>query len=308
MKNLLAITAAITALFTARVSAQGVPDQKYFTVDEKSIVIEEIVDDRGGTIPVKPGNGPVTAPTTPTIPSPGDLPHPPSTPQINPPLTPPATTPDAPAPVDPQQQFNNNINNINSTIGVIDNIVNLMDKIWTIIEKNQPVVNITTNYANAVPFGTSHWTQLQGWSKPATKKYSFAMKNGYGSEVVKVTYQVHYTYAGNFNGKGKFLTGVTVEPLNVTTAWGYKVSLTSEVPDSTVANVGTSADPIASMQVQLRWTVHTAIKDITSKAIYYVQGDGLMQEIGTPFKNGAEIKEEKRAEAATKAITGSQFN
>jgi hypothetical protein len=309
MKTLIALTAAMTTLLAGRVSAQGVPDQKYFTVDESQTVIEEITDRSadtgrpGGTGPVIPS--PSQLPQPPTTPQ---LPHPPTTPQINPPINNTPTDNNAPAPVDHQQQFNNAINNINSTVGAIDNIVNLAQKIWNIIEANQPVVNITTNYANAVPFGTSHWTQLENWSKPATKNYSFSMKNGYGSEVVKVTYQVHYTYGGDYQGKGKFLTGVTIEPLNVVTAWGYKVTLVSEVPDSTVANVGTSADPIASMQVKLKWTAHTAIKDITSEAIYYVQGDGLLQEIGTPFKNGATIKEEKRAEAVSSRINGAKFN
>ncbi len=296
MKKVLAITAAITALFAGRVSAADVTDPRYFTVDENSITIEELAPDRGGTIPgpgelPKPPSGPVT---------------PPSGPVLNPPLDNPGDNPGAP--VDPQAGFNNAVDNINSTVGVIDNIVNLAQKIWDIIEKNQPVVNIATNYANAVPYGMSHWTQLQQWSKPATKKYSFSMKNGFGSEVVKVTYQVHYTYNGNFQGKGKFLTGVTIEPLEVVTAWGYKVSLVSEVPDSTIANVGTSADPVASMQVQLRWTAHTALKDITSKAIYYVQGDGLLQEIGTPFKNAQEIKSRKDAEAVKVRIATSSFN
>jgi len=193
-------------------------------------------------------------------------------------------------------------------IAALDNIVNLFEKIWNIIEKNQPVVNITTNYANAVPYGTTHWAQLQGWSRPGRKKYGFSMKNGFGSEVVKVVYQVHYTYAGNFQGKGKFLTGVTVEPLSVTTAWGYKVSLVSQVPDSTIANVGSHEDPVAAMQVQLKWTVHTAVKDISSKAIYYVQGDGLLQEIGTPFKNAQELRNQARLETANARVMDVSFN
>lgn len=283
MKRLLAITAAAASLFAGRVSAAENLDPKYFAVDESSIMIEEITD-KGGTIP-----------QTPTIPGPQELPKPPSGPQINPPVTPgtpgTATGPD-----------------INGTIDTLDKIVNLMEKIFSIIEKNQPVVNITTNYANAVPFGTSHWTQLQGWSKPATKKYAFSMKNAYGSEVVKVTYQVHRTHSGNFNGKGKFLTGVTVEPLNVVTAWGYKVTLVSEVPDSTIANVGTQEDPVASMQLQLKWVVHTMVKDISSKAIYYVQGDGLLEEIGTPFKNAKEMKTQKKVEAAAVQISSPSFN
>lgn len=293
MKRLLAITAAAASLFAGRVSAADNLDPKYFAVDENSVMIEEITD-RGGTIP-----------------GPNELPKPPSGPQINPPVAPP---PPGPNPgvngtaVDPQAGFNNAINQVNGTVGAIDNIVNLMEKIWNIIEKNQPVVNITTNYANAVPFGTSHWTQLQGWSKPATKKYAFSMKNLYGAEVVKVTYQVHRTHSGNFNGKGKFLTGVTIEPLNVVTAWGYKVTLVSEVPDSTIANVGTQEDPVASMQLQLKWIVHTAVKDITSKAVYYVQGDGLLEEIGTPFKNAKEMKTRNKVDAAAEQITAPSFN
>lgn len=281
MKTLITAATAALALFAGRVSAAETLDPKYFAVDESSIMIEEITD-KGGTIP----------PAT-TIPGPQDLPKPPSGPQINPPVTP-GTTPAGP--------------DINGTIDTLDKIVNLMEKIFNIIEKNQPVVNITVNYANAVPFGTSHWTQLQGWSKPATKKYAFSMKNAYGSEVVKVTYQVHRTHSGNFNGKGKFLTGVTVEPLKVVTAWGYKVTLVSEVPDSTIANVGTQEDPVASMQLQLKWIVHTMVKDISSKAIYYVQGDGLLEEIGTPFKNAQELKTKNKVDAATVQISAPSFN
>ena len=94
----------------------------------------------------------------------------------------------------------------------------------------------------------------------------------------------------------------------MTTAWGYKVTLVSEVPDSTVANVGTHTDPIAAMQVQLRWTVHTAVKDMSSKAIYYVRGDGKLEEIGTPFEKARELRNQARIDAATAGITNSSFN
>lgn len=294
MTKLIAITAAFTALFAGRVSAADNLDLKYFTVDEATVMTQELTD-RGGTIP-----------------PPGDLPKPPSGPVINPPINGGGDKPPVPGvngtATDPNAGFNNTMGQINTTLDTLDKVVNLVEKIFAIIEKNQPVVNITTNYANAVPFGTSHWTQLQGWSRPATKKYAFSMKNTYGSEVVKVVYQVHYTHSGNFQGKGKFLTGVTVEPISVTTAWGYKVTLISEVPDSTIANVGTHEDPIASMQVQLKWTVHTMVKDITAKSIYYVQGDNVLQEIGTPFKNGQEAKAKEKIDAVNVSVATSTFN
>ncbi len=231
------------------IPATGETDPRFFTIDEKSTVIEEITD-MGGAIPGYTSG----------------------------------------AAVGPMIGFNDTVKQLDGAIGAISNIVNLGEKIWTVIEKNQPVVDVTTKYANAVPSGITAWTQLQGWSRPATKKYSFSQKNGFGCEVVKVIYQVQYTHSGNLDGKGKFLTGVSIEPLSITAAWAYKVTLASEVPDSTIANVGTSTDPVASMQVQLRWTTHTALKDMTCKAIYYVQGDGLLQELGTPFENAKEIK------------------
>ncbi len=282
MNKTLIVAIATLSFISAKVSFAY--DAKYFEIDESSIKIEEVKDfTKGGTInpgeiiPLNPGDN------APTVPSPIDLPKPPSGPQTNP-------------PTDTTVNGSVDWTGVNNTVDAIDKIVNLMEKIWGIIEKNQPVVNITTNYANAVPYGTSHWTQIQGWSKPATKRYAFSMKNTYGAEVVKVTYQVHYTYNGNFQGKGKFLTGVTIEPIDVQTLWGYKVSLTAEVPDSTIANVGTHDNPIASMQVQLKWTVHTVIKDIQSKAIYYVQGDGLIKELGTPFKNAAAERSARQSE------------
>lgn len=270
MRRLLTLTAAAVALFTARVAAADSLDIKYFTVDSNATTIEDITDARGGD-PTNPPGG-------------QQLPKPPTTPQINP------------------------LDEISGTIDAIDKVVNLMDKIFTLIAKNQPVVNISVNYANAVPFGTSHWTQLQGWSKPATRKYSFLIKNLYGMEVVKITYQVHWVHSGNFKGKGKFLTGVTVEPLSVNTAWGYNVDLTAEVPDTTVANVGTAENPVASMQLQLKWKIHTIVKDLQEKAIYYVQGDGLMQPIGAPFTRAMEIKNQKDMDQLKAKLTDVSFN
>ncbi|OGS06647.1 MAG: hypothetical protein A2270_01330 [Elusimicrobia bacterium RIFOXYA12_FULL_51_18] len=276
MKKQLTIAAFLSALCTGGVYAQQY-DEKYLTLDPSSAKIEAVDERDGGIDNIGYRPGPVIHPP---IPSGDQLPKPPSGPVINPPIDPAAGASGGPS--------------INETLNTIDQIVNLAEKIWNILDKNRPVVNITTNYANAVPSGTTHWTQLQGWKKPSTKKYAFSMKNGFGTEVVKVTYQVHWTHNGNLQGKGKFLTGVTVEPLNVVALWGYKVDLVAEVPDSTVANVGTHEDPIASMQVQLKWKVSTIIQSTDQKVIYYVQGDGLMQEIGKPFTKGMEEKSDRQ--------------
>lgn len=245
-------------------------DDKYFMItDVKIEVLKDDAVSKGGGLPLNP-----------PVPAPNELPKPPAPPQLPAPPQPPSQ------PVDISQS----LNNVNAVLDTLDRIVNLAEKIWGIIEKNQPIAEVNVKYANAVPYGIQHWTQLQGWSKPKTVKYSFVAKNAYGMQVVKVVYQVHLTYGGNYQGKGKFLTGVTAEPISVETAWGYKVSLTAEVPDSTIANVGTHDDPIASMQLQLKWKIHTVIKDTEQKAIYYVDGTGKVEEIASPFKKSTEIK------------------
>jgi len=167
-----------------------------------------------------------------------------------------------------------------AVIDIASNIVNLVDKTFKIIAKGQPVVNINTNYANAVPSNIKHWTQLQNWAGPRIRRYSFSVSNLYGMDVVKVVYQVHYNYGGNFKGRGRFLTGVTIEPISVYTLWGFNLDMTAEVPDSTIANVGTTENPIASMQVQLKWRVHSIISDVQNKDIYYIRGDGYFKQIG----------------------------
>ncbi|MBI4656877.1 MAG: hypothetical protein HY746_09065 [Elusimicrobia bacterium] len=283
-KAKLLLIALFAGSMHARVNANTF-DEKYFTVDPASIKIEAL-DEKGGTvgptIPVNPGTPPAVNP----VPSPADLPTP-------------------PAPSGPTIPGIPGTGNGDDIFVILEKIINLGEKIFAIIEKNKPVVDIKVNYANAVPYGITHWTQLAGWLKPKTQAYEFSMKNLYGSQVVKVKYQVHWTHNGQFKGKGKFLTGVTIEPISVTAAWGYTVNLVAEVPDSTIANVGTDEDPVASMQVQLKWKVATMLKEIDEKVIYYVQGDGYIEQIATPFEG--KVDAEKKIEKAAELINNSKF-
>lgn len=280
MKKIILIIGAV-AVMSLGLKAENKYDEKYFTIGNVKVeAISDVSVKKGGGIPLNP------------VPAPADLPKPPDVSTGTIPLP---NVPELPKP--PSPTFQDQVNNVNAVLDTIDKIINIAQKVFEIIEKNQPVVNINVNYANAIPYGIQHWTQLQGWAKPKTVNYAFVATNLYGVDVVKVKYQVQFRYNGNYQGKGKFLTGVTIEPISVETAWGYKVSLTAEVPDSTIANVGTHEDPIASMQVQLKWTIHTVMKDSQQKAIYYVQGDGKIEEIASPFaKKSAEVSKKVNVE------------
>jgi len=164
---------------------------------------------------------------------------------------------------------------------IIDKIINIAERIWKIIEANKPVVDINTTYANAVPDGITHWAQLAGWEQPKGTRYGFYAKNLYGVKVIDVEFIVFRTCGGNYKGKGKYLNSVTSLPVKADVAWAYKLTIDAEVPS--VANVGTSEDPIASMMANLKWQIDTAVKHSEGTWVYYLQGDGVFRELAGPF-------------------------
>jgi hypothetical protein len=193
-------------------------------------------------------------------------------------------------------------------VGTIKKIMNMAFKVIDIIQKNHPVVNITTDYANAVPEGVTNWTQLTGWQGPASKTYTFSAKNAAGIRVVKATYNVLYLWGGGYKGKGKFLTGVTIEPVSVETAWACDLDLTVDVPDAAVTNVGTETDPVSSMELHLNWKVKTFTQNIAKEAVYRVQGDGLLEERGPLFKKGIEARTEAKINSLTESLKTVKFD
>lgn len=168
---------------------------------------------------------------------------------------------------------------------ILDSIINNGRKMWKIIEDNKPVVDIRAQYATALPEGVKGWASMGGWQPPKGVIYALTAKNVYGVTVINVRYQVLRTYGGSYKGKGKYLTAVTVEPLLVEVAWGYKYAMEASVPDTSIVNMGTTENPLAAMMVQLSWRIQTAVKDSQGKDLYLLQGDGSLREIGDPFSS-----------------------
>jgi hypothetical protein len=187
-------------------------------------------------------------------------------PPPNVPPVPPAPGPLPPSPLPP--------GGINPDI-----IVNIGKMIWEIIEANRPVVDVKQSYATAVPDGITHWTQLAGWSPPELTVYELSAKNLRGGNAVQVRFQVMRTAGGSFRGKGKYLTGVTIEPLMISVSSGYKFYLEAAVPAESVANRGSHDDPIAGMIATLKWKIKTAANETQGTRLYYLQGDGLFKDI-----------------------------
>lgn len=154
----------------------------------------------------------------------------------------------------------------------ISEIINLGKKIWDVIVKNRPVVNVKNFSASAVPQGITAWQQLEGWQTPKTKTYQVTYKNLYGMNVVDFKFRVLYTTGGSYQGQGKYIARVTIIPADLSVAWGYTFNANVEVPS--VLNTGTKENPIAGAEVQLHWSVDTVVKHIQSTVNFFVKGNG----------------------------------
>ncbi|MEI7529161.1 MAG: hypothetical protein WCK76_09465 [Elusimicrobiota bacterium] len=162
---------------------------------------------------------------------------------------------------------------------ILDQLINIGAKVWDIIKLNAPVADISTNYAAVVPRGITEWNQLAEWKKPKSYLYGFSARNMYGTTIIDVKYKVIFAYGGAYHGKGRYLTGVTMLPSVTNIAWGYRFHLAAQVPDSTIMNVGTDADPVAALQLKTDWKISTTIKDNSGASAYYMQGDGYFEEL-----------------------------
>jgi len=177
------------------------------------------------------------------------------------------------------------------TLVAIDQIVNIGLKVWNMVVENKPVVKVESKYAVALPMGVKSAVELSGWSRPKSYVISFYFENLYGIDVISVRYRVTYVYGGSYQGRGKYLAAVYAIPERVDVMWGFSFNMQAYVPDATVVNVGTSANPIAALQLKVSWSASSILKEIDGTDVYYIQGDGYFKEIASPIRrNKTDLK------------------
>lgn len=175
------------------------------------------------------------------------------------------------------EQFTNQDGKQSSGDFDLSEIINLGKKIWAVIEKNKPVVNIKVDKATALPKGAKSWNALSGWQSPKTKVFKMTYKNNFGMKVVEFAYRVNFTYGGNVDGIGAYIARATVVPAYLDVAWGYKFGAFAKVPN--VLNVGNKTRPIGAAELEMVWTVDTVMKHHQMSTNYFVTGEGSFEDL-----------------------------
>lgn len=164
------------------------------------------------------------------------------------------------------------LNPVKEVDATLDIIINMGKKIWAIFEASTPVVNLSTQRANALPRDATDWRDMADWSDVQAKQYSVSYKNAFGGEVVRFSVLMTYTHSGTFRGQGKYLSDVGFLVNEYWVAPLYTLTGQSEVVR--VQNVGRADAPIAAMELNMVWNVSTVLVKSQSALNYYIRGDG----------------------------------
>lgn len=160
---------------------------------------------------------------------------------------------------------------------IVDQIINTGRKIWAIIDAGRPVVNMKVDVAHALPKGLMCWADLTNWKQPVSKTYRAQYVNGFGANVVDFSFRLNYIYGGSYKGQGQYIANASVAPVKLDVAWGFTFNANAEVP--IVFNQGSSDQPLAGMQVNIKWSVDTAIKHSESTEMFFAGGDGTFRRL-----------------------------
>jgi hypothetical protein len=107
--------------------------------------------------------------------------------------------------------------------------------------------------------------------------FKLEYKNVYKMKVVEFNFRVAYTANGTYNGVGKYLSRVEIDPSILNVAWGYKFNAAGEALN--ITNVGTKEAPMAAMEIRLNWSVDTVLRHMQQSVRFYIRGDGLFKNI-----------------------------
>ncbi len=159
---------------------------------------------------------------------------------------------------------------------ITDGLINIGQKIWSIIKAGQAVVNINIGpSANALPKDVKCWDELENWKIPNVFRNVVKIENIYGYTLSEFQFDLIYTHGGTFNGTGKYLTHVQIFPSNVYAFWMQELNASVEI--ASLVNMGTTANPIAGMQVDVSWQFKNFLNEIQQSTSLFVTADGKAQ-------------------------------
>ncbi len=165
---------------------------------------------------------------------------------------------------------------LGTIITSLDQLIAMGTKVWEIIKKGKPVVNVDMGTPISILPSSDDpnlaFFEMENWSAPKAKRYRIEYKNMLGMSVIAFDYTVQFQYNGQFEGTGKYVTGLQVTASNVVVSWGFQFDASSEL--KSITNRGRLDDPIAAGTLQINYRASSVLRDISSSETFHVTGTG----------------------------------
>lgn len=170
---------------------------------------------------------------------------------------------------------------LDGVIMVVDKLIAIGQKIMPTIDKGRAVVNnnpmASVSVLPRLDTKDPVVHEMGNWSLPVTKHYKIVYTNGLGAEVISFVYSVSFQYGGQYEGKGKYLTGIRASARNITISWGFDLDATSQLIQ--ISNIGTPQNVVAGATVEIQYTVKNWTRNITTAESFFVTGDGKLYKL-----------------------------
>ncbi|OUR94073.1 hypothetical protein A9Q84_18340 [Halobacteriovorax marinus] len=167
---------------------------------------------------------------------------------------------------------------LGEVIMMVDKLIALGKKIWAIVEAGKPVVNVNmATPISVLPKEASAFYDMDSWSSPLVRTYRVVYKNGFGSSVISFDYTVNFQHSGKHDGKGAYITGLNVQASNTSVSWGFNFDASSQL--ISIANVGSSADPVAGATLRINYSAKSILRSISTSESFHVDGNGKLTEL-----------------------------
>lgn len=155
-------------------------------------------------------------------------------------------------------------------------LIALGERVYKIIKKGKPVLKIDSKPISVLPKDPKgdHMDAfaLTNWRAPKGRRYKVVAKNYLGLAPVSFEFLMIYTYGGQYNGKGAYLTGAQIKPTGVEVSWGYSLDAAFSV--ETITNQGTSESPVAAAILNIDYKIKTMMKESRHSRSFMVNGLG----------------------------------
>jgi len=172
-----------------------------------------------------------------------------------------------------------NKSDIGTIIMVTEKLIALGEKIYKIVERGRPVVDLQSEPIEILPRDDKGQAisamQLHGWKAPISRKYKVTTKNYLGMKPASFEFMLIYSYGGQNRGSGRYITGAQIKPTSVDVKWGYKLDAKFYV--QSIMNQGTEENPVAGATLMIDYKISTVLQDSTNNKTFFINGLGQVQ-------------------------------